>query len=69
MAQGDITTADVYGRIRNTVRAAGSQRAFAKQLGVSEAFISAVISGVRPPTEPILRAVKLKRVVKYEEVA
>jgi DNA-binding transcriptional regulator YdaS (Cro superfamily) len=60
--------ADVYGRIRTAVRKAGSQRAFAQQVGVSDAFVSGVLNGARPPTDAILRQVGIKRVVNFYEV-
>ena len=46
----------------------GSQRALAKELGVSEPYLSDVIRGRREPGPKLLKARGLERVVDYRAV-
>lgn len=46
----------------------GSQRALAKELGVSEPYLSDVINGRRDPGPKILKALGLERIVDYRTV-
>lgn len=50
--------------LRAACKAEGSQRAFAARLGVSPAYVSAVLGGVRPPSRVVLDALGLERVVE-----
>lgn len=46
-----------------------NQKEFAQQLGVSPAYLSDVMTSKKPPSKKMLDAVKLRRVVFYEEVS
>lgn len=59
------TLAQIYARMRNAAIAAGGQTAWAKQIGVSGAYISDVLNAKTPPGPTVLRALNLKRVVYY----
>jgi DNA-binding transcriptional regulator YdaS (Cro superfamily) len=50
------------------VTVAGSQKAFAKQAGVSEQYICDIRRGRREPGAKILRYFGLERVVSYRRV-
>lgn len=52
--------------LRRLVRQHGSQIAVARLLGLRPSYFSDVINKHREPGPKILRALKLKRVVKYE---
>ena len=39
---------------------------FARRIGVSRSYVQAVASGKRPPSDKILKELKLKRLVSYE---
>jgi DNA-binding transcriptional regulator YdaS (Cro superfamily) len=56
---------DVRRLIRDKCNEAGSQRQFAVNVGVSQAYLSLVISGQREPGEAILAALGLARTVGY----
>lgn len=59
-----ICTEDaVRGMVRAAASAAGGQRALARKLGISAAFINQIILSHRPPTGKILRYLKLRRTV------
>ena len=47
---------------------AGSQRALAREFGVSETYISDVIIGSHAPGPKILGPLNLRRVISYEPV-
>ena len=44
----------------------GSQRSCAQQLGISEAYLSDILSGKRDPGPKLLEPIGLIRVVSYE---
>ena len=46
---------------------AGSQRALAKELGISEAFLTDVLRYRRNPGEKLLKALGLRKIILYEE--
>lgn len=56
---------DVRERLRAAIREAGSQKAYAEQHKLSEAYISDVLRGRREPARKILEALGLVRVVGY----
>ncbi len=58
---------DVVQRLKGECARVGSQRAWAKQAGVSEAYISDVLAGRREPGEAILTVLGLTRQVVYVE--
>ena len=62
-ASNEIRSADVYGAINRAVKSAGSQQSFAEKAGVSPAFLSSVMHGRRSPTDKLLKAAGLRRVV------
>jgi hypothetical protein len=58
-----IDGASVAGMLRAKVRAAKSQRAIAEQAGVSEQYLSSVLSG-REPSQAVLNVIGVRKVVK-----
>jgi transcriptional regulator with XRE-family HTH domain len=61
----DLQAADLGPRLRAAIAAAGSQEAFARQVGVAPSFISEVVGGRRNFTDRILAAMGLRRVEVY----
>src|SRR5215468_2286677 len=59
---------DVVRLLRLEVNRAGSQKKWAKKNGVTPSLISMVLSGDRPLSNKIIRALKLRRVVVYERL-
>ncbi len=68
MADGDLALVDVYGLIRRACREAGSQQAWALEIGVSPAYVSAVLNGTKPPSDALLAALGVRRTVIYRWV-
>ncbi|MBR0651359.1 helix-turn-helix domain-containing protein [Roseomonas terrae] len=62
---GDLTAADVYGRLRAACREAGSQQAWAEKHGMSPQYVSDVLNAKRPIPDSILSALGLIRVTVY----
>lgn len=62
-----LTEQDVLDRLRAVVTAAGSQKAYAEQIGVSQTYLSDVLTGNRAPGEKILVALRLEAVLMYQE--
>jgi len=62
------TLADIYGAIRRACAAAGSQAAFAARAGVSQAYVSNVLNGRKPPSEALLSAIGWRRRVVLEPI-
>lgn len=60
-----MTTHDVREIIKDLCAAAGGQHAWAKAMGISQAYVNQVIQGNREPGPAILDAVGLERVVSY----
>ena len=52
-------------QLRQWAKQRGSQRILAKELGVSEAYLSDVINGRRDSGRKLLKALGLERVVDY----
>lgn len=68
----DVTFVDAYaviGRIRNRCRDRGARAAWARELGVSTAFVSQVVRGMREPTPAMLKSINLRARTFYEEIA
>jgi hypothetical protein len=62
-------TADqVRGILRHKACDLGSQKAVAEHLGVSNTFISDILTGKREPTGKVLIWLGLVRVVRYESI-
>ncbi|MEE8629670.1 MULTISPECIES: hypothetical protein [Methylobacterium] len=64
-----VSTEEVVARIRDGVRAAGSQVAYARRHGVSEADLSNALRGHRPPTSGLMASVGARRALIIEERA
>lgn len=62
-----LTEQDVMDRLRTAVQAAGSQKAYAEKIGVSQSYLSDVLIGNRSPGEKILIVLGLEAVVMYRE--
>jgi transcriptional regulator with XRE-family HTH domain len=58
---------DTMRRLERAIRLAGSQRKFAKRVGVSAAFINSVLHGHAKPSVKILRELGLVREVTIKE--
>ena len=63
-----LTRADVFGRLNQAVRAAGSQQAFATQCGVSRSFVNQVLNCEKPIPDSMLLRLGVKRVVTFVPV-
>jgi DNA-binding transcriptional regulator YdaS (Cro superfamily) len=64
-AMNEMTSLDVCACLRRACRAAGSQQAWAAANGVSSAYVSDVLNARREPGEAILRALGLRKIVRY----
>lgn len=62
-----LTVASVVARIKRFTSRYPSQAQAADALGVSSQYLNDVITGTRRPGPKILRALKLRRVFRYEE--
>lgn len=60
------TTVQVLKMVRSEVERAGSQRALAREWGISVAYLSDVLRGNRHPGPSICGPLGLKPVVRYE---
>lgn len=62
-----MTREQVLKKLRDAIwlssKGAGRQQRFASQLGISSAFLSAVLNGRKEPTESICKAIGVERVV------
>ena len=54
--------------LRQQAREIGSQKELAKQMGISQQYLSDVIKGRRMPNESVLKAMKLEFVLCYRKV-
>jgi DNA-binding phage protein len=55
--------------IRHAVERAGGQAEFARKTGVNRPNLNSALLGKRPPTNDVLRALKLGKIYAYEPVA
>lgn len=62
-----ITRDDLAVRIRAAVKAAGSQRALARQWEISPSYLTDLLRGLREPGPKILEVLGVERVVMYQE--
>lgn len=62
-----LTEQEVIERLRAAAQIAGSQKAYAEQIGVSQTYLSDVLTGNRAPGEKILTALNLEAVIVYRE--
>jgi DNA-binding phage protein len=59
--------AEVVRILRQEVERAGSQAEWARRTGVSRPNLNSTITGKRPPTRDVLRALSLKKVFAYQK--
>jgi len=57
---------DIVRLLREKVKRTGSQAEWARKNDVNPADLSSTITGKRPPTKDVLKALKLKKVFAYE---
>jgi hypothetical protein len=60
---------DIVRMLRSEVKRAGSQAEWARRNSVNQPDLSCTITGKRPPTKDILRALNLRKVFAYEPLA
>jgi DNA-binding phage protein len=58
---------EVVSTLREEVERAGSQAEWARRTGVSRPNLNSTITGKRPPTRDVLRALNLKKVFAYQK--
>lgn len=63
-----MTLKEIRQMLRSRAVEAGSQRALAKELGVSEVYMGNVIMGRKTPGPAILGPLNLRRVISYEPI-
>jgi len=66
-AKKTYTLDELISLLEAEVKQSGSQKETAKKLGVSAQYLGDVLSGKREPGKKILDALKLRKVIKYEE--
>ena len=64
-----ITPNDIRDKLQMVCRLSGSQAAVARRIGVAPQFISKVLDGQSPPSDKILAALGLERIVVYRPIA
>jgi len=57
---------DIVRMLQDKIKRAGTQAEWARKNDVNPADLSSTITGKRPPTKDVLRALKLKKVFAYE---
>jgi hypothetical protein len=57
---------DITRMLQEKVKKTGTQAEWARKNDVNPADLSSTITGKRPPTKDVLRALKLKKVFAYE---
>jgi hypothetical protein len=62
-----ITRDELIDLIRTAVKAAGSQRALARQWDVAPAYITDLLHGLRDPGPKVLEAMGYERIVVYRK--
>jgi transcriptional regulator with XRE-family HTH domain len=60
-----LTKSEVLTRLRDAIREAGSQKAFAEKCGVSTSYMSDIANGARMPTDRVLRHLRIKRMLVF----
>ena len=61
-----MTEDDVRTKLHRAIQAHDSQKAFAISVGVSAQYVADFLAGRRTPGPAILKALGLKKVVRYE---
>ena len=64
----EITIDDVLFLIQREINLAGSRDAFAASRGVSTPYLSQVLNKRRPPSDKLLSAIGLRRVMTFERI-
>lgn len=60
--EGEVLTRDeVLDILRGAVASAGSQRTWARRNAIGEKFLSDILAGRRPPSAPVLAAIRVSR--------
>ena len=62
MAKREMTIEEVLARLDLQIERAGGVRAFARQVGVSPQFVSAVRGRNTPPSDRLLAAIGVRRI-------
>lgn len=63
-----MTEHQALDRIKRAVAEAGSMRKFGDYAGLSGAYVCNVLNGKSPPSDRILHAAGVKRVITYHEI-
>lgn len=63
-----LTLSEVYGLLREAIRAAGGQTAFARDHGLSPGYLSDVMNARRDPGASIQKALGITKVTRYKFV-
>ncbi len=64
-----IPSEEVIRRLRAVVESYGSQAAAAKALGVSDAYVSAVMTQTKPPSKALLVMIGVQKVSVFIDVS
>lgn len=56
---------DPIKEIRRRIAIAGSQRKFAREIGISDAYLCDLLKGNRSPSDRILHAIGMEKVIEY----
>ena len=62
-----MTKAEVIELLQKQIARAGSQNAYAREIGVSQPYLNDVMNGRREPGPAILRALGLEGVLMFEK--
>lgn len=57
---------DVLRMLREAVKRAGNQSAWARATGANRTSLNFILSGKKPPAKRVLKALKLRKVAAYE---
>lgn len=60
---------DIIIKIKNRIEERGSQKALAKEWGISEAYLCDILKGNRAPGPKILNPLGMKKVIRYRNIA
>ena len=64
-----LNTSEVRERLRAAIADAGSQREFARRIGMSDVYLGLVRRGLSPPGRALLKALRLRETEPtYEEI-
>ena len=63
-----MTEQEVLELVKKRVVAAGSGRKFAASCGISQPYFSQMVTGSRPFSSELLRALEIERVTSYRKV-